>query len=511
MFNLVNDPWISVKLLNKKRDTLSLLDVFTQSKNISEIIDVPDVKFSIFRLINAIAIHANRNHQELFGNANDIFIDNVVTYLTANTKLFNLRSEHDFAFMQVNSEFKFKYNSKPLACLSNLWASGNNAIVMTQQCQYDYSDIATTKLLIVAQCAKFLIKIDKPSDSQFKPATSISQNGAGGTLHLIPVGANLFETICLNLISEDELKLIGFDGYGLPSWEMHTNDFSEFQSGFLGNLFQKSKAIKLDGDNVWLGYGFKYPSWNTTGILQHDVPCNGQKKKDDGLVNDYVITKGNITLWRDFNAYVNSTSPSLTINPKMSFCKRYANFPNAKIWLFGAESIMQGAGVTKAVWWIDELFSSVELLGLSIYQYLTQDIAYETILKKINSASEIPKRILKEIEFAFKLSVAEHELLGCKLVKNKFKGRTEIVNCVNAITEMYWMDLTNKFEQVCNDNWFNDTESIDVFVNKWKHICIDSYINAIQQTFPYSTFKTEMVIVNMLTKTHQKLNRIKLY
>ncbi|MBQ6108979.1 MAG: type I-E CRISPR-associated protein Cse1/CasA, partial [Thermoguttaceae bacterium] len=200
-------------------------------------------------------------------------------------------------------------------------SSGNTTILTQWNVGKEPTDAELTRLILCGSCYgmgggkyDFKLKVDqnfqkreegkKSKDSAF-PGTL---TGTKGYLHTFMLGKNLWETILLNLLTEDELHdLLPMMKLGQPFWEsMPTGEKdTKYRPSYMGTLFPMDKFFCLLNEQngkqrLQMTEGIQYSSKAPKEPKKTKAP-KAPPHWDPGITI-YSITKDNYaTLWCDPN------------------------------------------------------------------------------------------------------------------------------------------------------------------------------------------------------------------
>jgi len=251
-FNLLEEPWIPVKLKNNQFKVLNIKDTLLKANEIIRISSSnPLVEISIHRLLLAI-LHRNfgpKDRQEWFelyqlGNWDDRKLSN---YFSKWYAKFDLFGDEKSRFYQIDISEEID-NSTPVTKLHHALSSGNNAAL------FDHNWDSEVRPVPVEQAIQLLISfqnfavgggVSRPFNYSHAPLVS----GFAVLLH----GKNLFETQMLNFIRYDvdhPFKMIE-SNKDIPFWErkekvLDQNKRGRFPFGYLDLLTWQSRRIWLE-------------------------------------------------------------------------------------------------------------------------------------------------------------------------------------------------------------------------------------------------------------------------
>lgn len=267
-FNLVDRPWVQVHWLDGTVGEVSLLELFRSAHRIRAVVgEVPTQTFAIVRLLLAILHRAGggptdtRHWSELWSTP-ELPADDIDTYLRTVQDRFDLLSP-DRPFYQVAG---LRTAKNEVFGLERLIADvPNNEPYFTTRSRHEVDRISFAEAARwVVHCQAFDpsgIKSGAVGDPRVKNGRGypIGTSWAGGLGGLFIEGADLRETLLLNLIAED-FKDLKFDvDLDLPAWErerpetaQESDDLDKRPYGPLDLYTWQSRRIRLffDGDGV---------------------------------------------------------------------------------------------------------------------------------------------------------------------------------------------------------------------------------------------------------------------
>jgi len=247
MFNLIDDPWISV-LTKDGEKKLGLLDIFKEADSIKAISGNALDKIAITRLLvcisqAAIGVPKNKSEWEKCKSK----IQKISTVY--------LKKWHDSFFLYGNKAFLQlpKMNIKTILTDKIIieYASGNNHTVYDHNAgisrNYPESDLAMA--LLKTQ----LFSYGGRNGSVWDVQKSNSMSGAllNSTLVTLLLGEDILSTIHLNMATMEIMEGIPV---GKPVWEDIPNDpkcpkADILKKSYLGNLIPLTRGIKLMSEN----------------------------------------------------------------------------------------------------------------------------------------------------------------------------------------------------------------------------------------------------------------------
>ncbi len=278
--NLVTEPWIPVILCDGTPQLVSLLEVFTSGDKYADLAVRPHERIALMRLLICIA-QAALDGPETFDDwlqAPEKLPLSAERYLNEKADCFELfavnANESSKPFLQVTWPQREGYTDKstPLSKLDIPLASGNNSILFDH-----YGLLGRERFFSPAKIALSLLAFQNYAQGGGISAsiwTEKSKNFAdapckpSSMLHSFIRGENLFNSICLNLLTKFSVKkYLGEDSWGTPIWEKPPSSFDDFDARenaiktYLGRLVPLSRLVKLTsacGDAL-ISSGYEYP------------------------------------------------------------------------------------------------------------------------------------------------------------------------------------------------------------------------------------------------------------
>jgi len=270
--NLVQESWIPVVKTDGKKAEANLRDIFLSGAGYADLAIRPHERVALMRLLICIAQAALKGPENLdhWKKAPELLPKKADEYLTKWPDSFNLFHPVK-PFLQI-TELKHSKQA-PVSTLDFAMSSGNNTTLFDHQ-----GNDAEARPLPEDQLALNLLTFQNFSSQggasivQWKgvrtsqvgnPAAPCSK---GSIYHAFLKGANLAETIHLNLLTKKTVELVfGDDGWGKPVWELMPsgpNDgpaIANATQTYLGRLVPLSRWIKLQNQSgmIW-GNGFAY-------------------------------------------------------------------------------------------------------------------------------------------------------------------------------------------------------------------------------------------------------------
>lgn len=309
-FNLVEQPWIPVAGYGE----VSLRDIFTHPEY-SRLGGTPVEKIVLLRLLLCIA-HACCNvktTEEWIDLTPEMLAKMALAYLEKWKSRFDLFDE-EYPFLQF-PQLKKNCSVSSLGALALPVANGNKTVFSQWTINDNFTLPEKARLILCGSGygmggGKYdlFAKIDpdgpekrkKPTGKASAPQgtlTGYARTGYAGYLHTFMLGETILKTVCLNMLTEEELQnfpLSKEDLLGRPFWELMPTDENgtsaeKYRSSYQGILFPLDKFFCLDGENLRMTQGITYPThkngqWDP-GIMLFSVKndmkalwCNVEKK-----------------------------------------------------------------------------------------------------------------------------------------------------------------------------------------------------------------------------------------
>lgn len=304
---------------------MSLQELFTQSRNVEDLVLLPHERIAVMRLLICLTQRALNGPADAEGREECIedIIPAVSAYLSQWSSAFELLGENG-AFLQfadVQTPTPGAY--APLVSLNMARASGNNAAV------FDHGDLSS-HISAPAQVA-----LDLLTFQNFAPCGPIGiaqwkQHYTAGkapdhvsaapcicssAVHLFLKADNLLESIALNLIPYDTI-CPALKGVGVPVWEkMPTSAEDEAvidnaTHTYLGRLVPVSRCVSILSDlsGCVLARGLDYSAYGEAGdLLIYESSMTIFLSEEDGKRH---LVKGDVgrSLWRNLPALLHRFS-----------------------------------------------------------------------------------------------------------------------------------------------------------------------------------------------------------
>lgn len=312
--NLVTEAWIPVVRPNGKPDTASLMQVFTEGKQFSDLAVRPHERIALMRLLICIAQAALDGPEDIeaWDKASEILPGAAKRYFDDWQDSFNLYHPEK-PFLQVSWPVINNDADKSTAIskLDSALASGNNSTL------FDHAGLleerrtfpaATTALMLITFQSYAQGGGISPSIWKVKPKNFVDAPcKPSSMLHTFVRQETLFNTICANLLTKETVS-VHFNGgqyWGKPIWEMMPSSFEDAPAKenttqtYLGRLVPISRLVRLKEQNgaMLLASGFEYPRYpefpaeaSATIVTSHD----GTERK--------LLGAGAKAIWRELHA-----------------------------------------------------------------------------------------------------------------------------------------------------------------------------------------------------------------
>lgn len=278
-FNLIDEPWIPVAGIG----LVSLSRIFSDP-SLRALGGNPVQKIALFKLLLAIAQAAAtpRDEAEWEALGAEGLAAKTMAYLSSKQDCFWLYGDKPFLQMRsIASAEKLSYGS-----VIPYISTGNTTVLTNSQIERIPND--TERALILVQLMGFGLggkktdnsvvlstgylgkTNDKGRPSTGKPGPSI---GFLGYLHSFITGANLWDTIWVNLINEDQLNALQLfpSGLGPIPWETPPAGEScllakKLQTSLMGRLIPFSRFVLLEETGLRYSEGIAHAGYKEGGV-----------------------------------------------------------------------------------------------------------------------------------------------------------------------------------------------------------------------------------------------------
>lgn len=293
-FNLIENPWIPVRLADGGRhELLGLEDIFRDAKTIKDLDCAPHERISLLRLLVCIthaALGAPESPEEWEDFGADL-AEKVPAYLQkTEIKLhFNLLGEGP-RFLQAQLA---KTKQEPLLEFLEFKFANGPAFL-------DH-EVGIPKKMPPHRLALNLLCFQNFFiGGGMGSAKNGGVEGNGPSLkflHTYLIGQNLLETIVLNCLLKEHVQ-----DFGSPHWQSSLGDSP---SQFLKRMAPMPCQVFLRETDLWINQGLKYPLEEGTGesrrLLYRDAYATLQKRNDKiGLLRADIAK----SLWRELHLFM---------------------------------------------------------------------------------------------------------------------------------------------------------------------------------------------------------------
>jgi CRISPR system Cascade subunit CasA len=281
-FNLVDEPWIPVVDVG----LVSLKDIFTHS-DYRGLGGNPVQKIALTKLLLAIA-------QTAFTPEDDEAWAELGAGGMATKCLAYLDQWHERFFLYGDQPFLQvpaiqAASTQSFGVVSAEISSGNTTLLFQSQIETPLNE--ADKALLIVQLMGFSFggkadnsvvlskgylgkTNDKGKPSVDKIGSFLGTNSKiGGYLHTFLFGQNVFETLWLNLLTQEEISQLAVftEGLGTPPWEKMPEGEAcmvaqRLQSSLMGRLIPVSKFCLLTDKSLHYSEGIAYSDYKTGGI-----------------------------------------------------------------------------------------------------------------------------------------------------------------------------------------------------------------------------------------------------
>lgn len=321
--NLVTDPWIPVLHKSGDRRLASLIDVFTEGRDYSDLAVRPHERIALMRMLIAIAQSALDGPKDIdeWDRALDHLPDAATQYLRQWKDAFDL-FHAERPFLQLTKLTKPPKKGKEsdeeavtsVSKLDFALATGNNTTLFDHGANaHDSRRFPTTALplmLLTYQCFSpggLIAQLQwgthvTSKSSKHAPCTP------GSMLHTFVRRPTVLESLHANLLTHaDVSEHWSVDGWGKPVWEWIPQSWNDEEAirnatrSYIGRLVPLARfvALKPDGVFMLLGNGFDYLSYpdisaesSATVVLKKD----GESRA--------LLGAGEKEIWRELSALI---------------------------------------------------------------------------------------------------------------------------------------------------------------------------------------------------------------
>jgi len=268
--NLATDPWIPVTRSDGKRQLASLEDVFRDDECIRDLAVCPHERIAIMRLLLAVA-HAGiggPGSQSDWEAARDRIGPAAIIHLQKYLHLFELFGESS-RFSQLYSGTRYGLKPDPK---EPMWAGKLELALATGNNPTVFDNAGTEpRAFPPAELARMLLAYQACSPLIGRGYKGRSPCVEGNMLHTLLRGANLLETLWLNLLDRETVEATyGVGSWGQPIWLAMPHSPADKDSirnattTYLGRLVLLPRKIWLADDlrTIALDNGLEYPAWD---------------------------------------------------------------------------------------------------------------------------------------------------------------------------------------------------------------------------------------------------------
>lgn len=303
-FNLVDEPWIPVVDASGATQKTGLRELFERSEEIVDLAVETLEKISLYRLLICIAQRAldgpkNESEQR---EAEGKLVAASLAYLDGWRDRFDLWGDRPFLQIKaLESAGRTKTDKLDFAL-----ASGNNKTLFDQAATEDgrahEPDWLARKLLVYmvfSPGGRIGVATINGRETDGEGSSTKAPGIEGGMLFAFLKGANLRQTIALNLIPFDRLGYFSA-GVGKPVWEFDEPSADDAKKtlgdSWLGRLTPISRFVRLeeDGRNMILANGVKYSQLVENAVREPMATVYADEKN----VWKYVRTNPERKPWR---------------------------------------------------------------------------------------------------------------------------------------------------------------------------------------------------------------------
>lgn len=285
--NLVTEAWIPVVRPDGKPDTVGLMQVFTEGQQFSDLAVRPHERIALMRLLICIAQAALNGPEDIkaWDNAPNVLPQAAKKYLKEWEKSFNLFDAKQ-PFLQIGCLEKApkkkqtkddeSNKSNPTSKLDFALASQNNSTLFDHQATAPMPrefglEWITLNLLTFqnfSSSGRIGVALWGKAESSGSGASFAAPCLQKLMLHTFIRRATLFDTICVNLMTKNQVSMyLSPYEWGKPLWEYlpdsatNQDAIANTTETYLGRLVPLSRWIKIDprGNEMVLANGFTYP------------------------------------------------------------------------------------------------------------------------------------------------------------------------------------------------------------------------------------------------------------
>jgi len=314
-YNLIEEDWIPVLMKDGSHRRVSLGEVFAQGDKIADLSMVAYERISVMRLLICIAMAA-LDERDLVDEAawrtsRAKIPPAVAAYFAKWHDRFNFYGPH--AFMQPDGLAISKDgNPAKIDKIVFAFSSGNNGTL------FDHDAVASCRkiedsdrVLAMLSYQNFSAGGQHPKCIWDGEETPISVTAGPlrekNMVHTFLSGADVFETIWLNLPTGVMLETIPQNVLGRPIWELQSLDrktlgASIISSTVLGRLVPLARVMKFTRDcgEICLGNGIKYDGFPMSRVMESAIRIHRSSQDVNEL--RYVSLSLEEAVWRNLHA-----------------------------------------------------------------------------------------------------------------------------------------------------------------------------------------------------------------
>jgi CRISPR system Cascade subunit CasA len=284
-FNLVDEKWIPVAdySLASLNEIFSRFDLRALGGN-------PIQKISIIKLLLAIAqaAYTPKDDDDWKRLGKNGIAEKSLEYLKREKDCFWLYGEKPFLQMPLVINARLQ----SLGAVSDGIVTGNTTVLFQSQVEHKLTDAEKAQLVVELgnfafggkKTDKLIILSNDCIKKTGKPGPALGYNGF---LHSFLIGSSIFETLWLNMLTEEQIKEIPFaiKGLGIPPWEkMPIGEdcarAKELKETYLGRLVPLSRFFLLENDNLHYTEGIIYQNYLTGSFdISTAINFSGEKSR----------------------------------------------------------------------------------------------------------------------------------------------------------------------------------------------------------------------------------------
>lgn len=251
-FDVLNEPWIPVAALDGTSRELGILGVLSEAHRLSEVIcESPLETYAVQRFLIAFLMDAYRlphasDRKKLLENGcfDRKVISDYVELCRSEGVTFDLFDEkRPFYQASFDERYDSETKIKPIANLFHSVPSGNTPVHFEHGDLYECSPAQALRALLAAQIFAAAMTQGYPSSVNDTPCW-----------YVLLKGENLFETLCMSMLSVGECRGIEFDS-AYPAWRDTTVEIPKAEHAdisMLEGLTFRPRRVTLiqDPDNM---------------------------------------------------------------------------------------------------------------------------------------------------------------------------------------------------------------------------------------------------------------------